>query len=382
MHMAGVGKRVQIFIDEGDSHRGRSLYVGIMERLLSEGAVGASVFRGIAGFGTHSRIHRASFADIASPLPLTIVWIDTPERVERLLPTICDMVVEGLVTVEDITIAGYAHRDLSQVHPSLRVGDLMTRDPAVVHRETPLSEIAHLLLERDLRSLPVVEQDGRLAGIITNGDLVERGGLAARLELLGASAPSVRSEAVASAQPATAGELMTPSPVSIAPHQPIQRAIELMTSGPFKRLPVTDVSGRLVGIISRVDILRGLGTSYPAPAEAEPGSAGHALVGDVMSRHAPVVREDARLAEVLDAVVSTRLNRAVVVDAQGMVRGVISGEAVLRQIDPHMRSGLLGALMRRDRAVPERAATTTAAELMTAPAMTVSAETPVDQAAR
>jgi CBS domain-containing protein len=101
-----------------------------------------------------------------------------------------------------------------------------------------------------------------------------------------------------------------------------------------------------------------------------------------MTRNVPAVREDARLAEVLDAVVSTRLNRAVVIDVGGRVKGVISDADVLRGLHPELQSGVLGALMRRDRLVPEEAAQTTAAELIREPALTVTPDRPVVDVAR
>lgn len=383
MDIVGLGKRVQVFIDEGDSRHGKSLQMAILEKLREEGAAGATVTRGIAGFGAHSRIHTANLADIASPLPLVITWIDAPDRVERLLPTICGMVREGLITVEDVDIAKYSHRDLPAMRPSLSVADLMTRDVTAVDPRAPLGEIVDLLIGRDFRSVPVVDQDGRLIGIITNGDLVERGGLPARLELLGAMDATARREAVALAGPRTAAEVMTPDPVVIGPDEPVERASELMLSHGLKRLPVVDAGGRLVGVMSRADLLRALGESYPAPESGTAAPIGApVVVGDVMSRHAPVVREDARLAEVLDVVVSTRLNRAVVIDAGGRVKGVVSDADVLRRLDPRTRSGLLGALMRRGRTVPEEAAHATAAEIMTTPALTVAPDTPIDEAAR
>jgi len=113
MMIAGIGKRVQIYIDEGDTIHGRALYLAIVERLHEEGAAGATVTRGIAGFGAHSRIHSARLVDIVSPLPLVITWVDTPQQVDRLLASICEMVTEGLVTVEEVSIAKYSHRDAS-----------------------------------------------------------------------------------------------------------------------------------------------------------------------------------------------------------------------------------------------------------------------------
>jgi PII-like signaling protein len=111
MEIDGLGKRVQVFIDEGDSIHGKQLYLAILEKLKAEGAAGGTVARGIAGFGAHGRIHTAHLVDLFAPLPLIVTWVDTPERVERLLPIIRDMVSEGLVTVEDVTIIKYTHRD-------------------------------------------------------------------------------------------------------------------------------------------------------------------------------------------------------------------------------------------------------------------------------
>ncbi|MCC7104690.1 MAG: DUF190 domain-containing protein [Chloroflexi bacterium] len=107
MDITGPCKRVQIYVDESDSLHGHSLYMTILEKLRSEGAAGAMVTRGLAGFGVHSRIHRAGLADLASPLPLVITWVDRPELVERLLPDISGLVHEGLVTVEDTTVVRY-----------------------------------------------------------------------------------------------------------------------------------------------------------------------------------------------------------------------------------------------------------------------------------
>jgi PII-like signaling protein len=111
LELDGLGKRVQVFIEECDSIHGKQLYLAILEKLKAEGAAGGTVTKGIAGFGAHGRIHTAHLVDLAVPLPLVVTWVDAPAQVERLLPIICDMVGEGLVTVEDVTIVKYTHRD-------------------------------------------------------------------------------------------------------------------------------------------------------------------------------------------------------------------------------------------------------------------------------
>jgi PII-like signaling protein len=112
MDAVKLGKRVQIFLDEGDSRKGRSLFFTVLEKLRSEGGAGATVTRGVAGSGVRGRIKTARLVDIVSPLPLVMTWIDALERVERLLPTICEIVGEGLITVDDVEIVKDSHRDL------------------------------------------------------------------------------------------------------------------------------------------------------------------------------------------------------------------------------------------------------------------------------
>jgi uncharacterized protein len=112
MNIVGAGKRVRIYIGESDRWHGRSLYTAILESLRQRGAAGGTVIRGVAGYGAHSRIHTASIEILSSDLPVILEWVDTPERVDELLPDIAAMVVEGLVTVEDIEIVKYAHRSL------------------------------------------------------------------------------------------------------------------------------------------------------------------------------------------------------------------------------------------------------------------------------
>jgi PII-like signaling protein len=108
----GPGKRVCIYIGEQDKASGshRPLWEDLLGLLRTEGAAGASMFRGLAGFGAHSHLHVARLADVLPDLPVLIEWIDTPEQVERLLPAVCDLVQSGTVTVNDLTIVKHSLR--------------------------------------------------------------------------------------------------------------------------------------------------------------------------------------------------------------------------------------------------------------------------------
>jgi PII-like signaling protein len=109
-----TGVRVRAYFGERDKHHGTPLWNAFLELLRREGAAGATVTRGLAGYGAHSKIHAASLVDLSSDLPLVLEWIDSEERVARLLPMIEEMLQGGLITTEPVTIVRYqSHRDRS-----------------------------------------------------------------------------------------------------------------------------------------------------------------------------------------------------------------------------------------------------------------------------
>src|SRR5437868_6940943 len=114
MHdITGRGLRVRVYFGEKDhapgGHGGQPLWRVLLEYLRREGAAGATVTRGISGFGAHSRIHTASLVDLSSDLPLVLEWVDTQERVDQLLPGL-SAILEGsggLLTTDPVEIHRY-----------------------------------------------------------------------------------------------------------------------------------------------------------------------------------------------------------------------------------------------------------------------------------
>jgi len=98
---------VRIFIGEADRWHHRPLHVALLERLRAEGFAGATVTRAIAGFGAHSAIHTANILRLSEDLPVVVEVVDTEEHVERLKPILDEMVSEGLVTMEAVTVLKY-----------------------------------------------------------------------------------------------------------------------------------------------------------------------------------------------------------------------------------------------------------------------------------
>jgi PII-like signaling protein len=98
---------LRIFVGESDTWHGRPLYEAIVRRAREEGLAGATVLRGIEGFGARSRIHTSRILRLSEDLPVVIEIVDEPERVEAVLPALDEMIGEGLITLERVRVIAY-----------------------------------------------------------------------------------------------------------------------------------------------------------------------------------------------------------------------------------------------------------------------------------
>lgn len=98
---------LRVFIGESDKHEGKPLYKHIVEMLKKEGIAGATVLRGIYGFGKTSRIHTTSILRLSTDMPIIIEVTDTKENIERIKPKLDELITEGLITEEKVKIIFY-----------------------------------------------------------------------------------------------------------------------------------------------------------------------------------------------------------------------------------------------------------------------------------
>jgi len=105
--LEGEGKLLRLFIGESDTWHGKPLYQAIVERVRAEGLAGATVVRGIEGFGADSHLHTSRILRLSEDLPVVIELVDTAEKIEAFLPGLDDMVSEGLVTLEKVRVIAY-----------------------------------------------------------------------------------------------------------------------------------------------------------------------------------------------------------------------------------------------------------------------------------
>ncbi len=101
------GHLLRIFIGESDKHEGLPLYEWIVRKAREKGLAGASVIRGLEGFGAHSRLHTTKILRLSEDLPIIIEIVDTLEKIENFIPLIDEAVEEGLATIENVDIRFY-----------------------------------------------------------------------------------------------------------------------------------------------------------------------------------------------------------------------------------------------------------------------------------
>ncbi len=100
MKMEGEGQLLRIFVDETDQYDGKPLYAAIVHKARSEGLAGATVLRGMMGFGANSLIHVPARPGMPEDMPVVVEIVDREDKIAKFLPVLDKMVREGLVTVE------------------------------------------------------------------------------------------------------------------------------------------------------------------------------------------------------------------------------------------------------------------------------------------
>ncbi|MEU3663480.1 DUF190 domain-containing protein [Streptomyces sp. NPDC032940] len=109
--LTGSALRLTVLVGENDTWHHRPLYSEIVHRAHRAGLAGASVFRGIEGFGASSLIHTTRLLSLSEDLPVAVIVVDTEERVRAFLPELDELVTEGLVILDDCEVIRYVGRD-------------------------------------------------------------------------------------------------------------------------------------------------------------------------------------------------------------------------------------------------------------------------------
>jgi len=391
MMFTGRGKQLTIYFGETDQYRHQSLYMALIEMLRREGCSGATATRGIAGFGASSLIHTSAILRLSMDLPIVITVVDRPERIDRVIGAVRKMAPNALVTAQEVEVL-QSGAPFKEGLPDVKVSEVMRREVASVHPDSPITQVVELLLRKDFTAVPVIDDQGKVVGMVSDSDLLTRGGMNVTISLKKAVDPDyVRTLHESLENPnRKVSEVMTRQVVTVVPDTILGRAAKVMVEKHLKRLPVVDPDGKLVGILGRLDILNTIAAVHLPEWHPEARSAGpQATVADVMSREVPTVHESATIEQIFDLLVSSSFKRVVVVDDKRHVAGIIADSDLISRLSRESWPGLIEILVSK---VPfakisgdarrhiQRLRAHSAKELMTREVITVRDKMPVASA--
>lgn len=368
---------------------------------------GATVVRAVEGVSDHGPVRAAGLVDLGADLPLVIEIVDRADRIEPLLQEIAALVPSGVLSVAAARVYFPA--------TDLRVADVMAkpRAGAVVRPETPLAEVLAPLLEGAVRMVVVATAEGRLAGIITLGQLLRTvdPALASHIAERHQQDPGhLRQHLEQATAGRTAWDVMLAEPVVVRSDMPLEAAARTLTARGVTRAPVVDAASTVVGVLGERQLAAALVAPTIASGDGEeaevlrlcvlPGAGETVTAGVLAQRDLPVLPETLNGTATVRSVYETHARLALVVGPDGRLRGIVDEHALLDHTLPAASGGARAALARLFSRAPDRAlaavrererepqqrggttssSSTTAASLMRPAPAVVAAETPVAQA--
>ena len=176
--MAMNYRMITIYTAEEVRSHGKPLHEAVTDYVKNlKIAARCVVFRATAGCYETGEIASQNLLTISYNMPVKIEIILPATEAESVLKALEDLVTDGVVAVGDLDVRSYKTRR-NLIPRQIKVRDIMTPDPVRVRPETSLSDVVRLLLPADFTGVPVVDRAGRPLGIITQGDLVYRAGMA------------------------------------------------------------------------------------------------------------------------------------------------------------------------------------------------------------
>lgn len=382
---------IEIFTSEDARWQGKNLSTAIIEHVArAKIAARCVVTKGVAGCYENGEVATSLIEVLSFNMPLKIEVILPAAELETVLPGIEDMITDGIVVVEDMDIR--CHKTENCLIPrQIKVRDVMSASPQSVGAETPLSDVIKILLSSSFNGLPVVDAARKPIGIITQGDLIQRGGMPVRLGLLQQLADDKTDEYVSAFSGKAAGAIMSKPAVTVREDDQLVKAVNLMLAKKLKRLPVVNDAGVLTGMLARIDVFTSIAQKTPdwqkiLKQQVVVGNL--RTVADVMRHDAPTVLPDTPIEEVLRTLGSGDVQRMVVVDRERRLLGMIADRDLLGLFSEH-RIGLwqyfirklpFSDLARQDESLSKIARIKTAADAMKADPITVYEDTTIDRA--
>lgn len=328
---------IEIFTNE-DARSGNKPVADAVIQYIRDLKIAARciVTRGIAGCYEGGEVSTGRLEILSFNLPVRIYIVLPAAETEQVLTGLDELVGNGIIALHDLKVI--SHKATNPFFPrQIMVRDAMTPHPHSVMAESPLSDAARLLLSSIFTGLPVVDRDDRPVGVITQGDLIGKGGLPLRLGLLSESGQDGIEPVMIELARQRVMDIMTSPAVIVADDRSLTEAVDIMLTKGLKRLPVADKSGRLVGMLSRLDIFKTVMREAPdwdAFRAQKIEVKNLRIVGDILRRDTHTVSPETTMDKVIRVIDDNDIQRVAVVDAEGKLLGLISDHDLLHYFKP------------------------------------------------
>jgi CBS domain-containing protein len=387
-------RAIEIFTSEEARYLKKPVSDAVMQYIKDlKIAARCIVSRGVAGCYENGELTTTRLEILSFNLPVRIYIILPAAETDRVLNGLNEIVTDGIITLHELSVI--SHRARKSFFPrQLLVRDVMTNDPKCITADTSLSDATRLLLSYVFTGVPVIDDKKRPIGMVTQGDLIYKGGLPLRLGLLKESDQESRESLIKQLGSRYVSEVMTTPVVTIPSDRLLTEAVELMEERGVKRLPVTDAEGSLIGMLSRVDIFRTVMREAPdwKTFKAQKIEVNHLKqVKDIVRRDAQTVSPGTTLDEVIQIIDSNDIQRVAVIDDKKKLVGLISDRDLLRYFKPYQGKvwHLLAKIKRpfkpdanRQETLQRQLKKTTAEEVMTKNLITANEEMLIEEGIR
>lgn len=348
MHTTEPVQRIRIYISERDTAEGQALYLTVLDYLRQHGATGATVLRGIAGFGAGIRRRTAGVSDFTQSLPVVIEWVDRTERVARILPTIDELLPNALITVEELQVYRAALRS-SGPFGERQVGEVAARDVSIAHIDDALLTAALKLSQHRQLLLPVLDGQQRIVGIVTAADIERRAMVP--LRLLRSLSESDQRAMLAALPSQSVADAMTVDVRAVSTGTLIPQAVATLVEWGLNELPVVDTDGRFAGLFGVDQSLQGVlaaqRTSDSPIRDADPPPP----VSLLMQRTVPTCEASEPALNALDRLRTSRLHILVIMEYQKPI-GVLSDELLIALLEHEAKQSWVRALQQPESPLP------------------------------
>jgi len=284
-----------------------------------------AVLKGIEAYYENGELATQDILAISYNMPLKIELLLPTAEVERVLPSLEKMLTEGIIAVRELDI--YCHKLRKYFIPKhIPVRDVMTASPKTVQPFTSVDHVVKLLLSSIFTGVPVVDTGKEPVGVVTQTDLIYRAGIPIKLSMLPGRDVARLEEFLGNLSRRKAEEVMTRPAVTINQDKMLTDAVALMIENQVKRLVVVDEAGKIVGILSRMDIFQAISRESPnweAFREKKVALSNLRFVSDIMRRDTISVLANVSLEDVLKKININDLEAIAVVSEDDKLLGMV-----------------------------------------------------------